>query len=49
MHRLDRYVALTVLSAIMLVLFVIVGLDAVTAFIDEAEDISESYGFAQIA
>ena len=49
MRRLDRYVATTVLSAIMLVLFVIVGLDAVTAFIDEAEDISESYGFAQIA
>jgi lipopolysaccharide export system permease protein len=47
-RRLDRYVGLTVLVAIGLVLAIIVGLDAVTAFIDESEDISETYSFSQV-
>ncbi|MEH6583542.1 MAG: LPS export ABC transporter permease LptG [Halioglobus sp.] len=49
MRRLDRYVGKTVLVAICLVLAIIVGLDAVTAFIDEADDISETYTFTQAA
>ncbi len=48
MRGLDRYVGWTVMAAIALVLAVIVGLDAIAAFIDEAEDISDSYGFLQI-
>jgi len=41
--RLDRYVGRAVLSAIVLVLLILVGLDAVAAFIDESDNISESY------
>jgi lipopolysaccharide export system permease protein len=40
---LSRYIGRTVVMATALVLVVIVGLDAVTAFIDESEDISETY------
>ncbi|WP_116365207.1 LPS export ABC transporter permease LptG [Parahaliea mediterranea] len=43
MRGLDRYLARTVVLATALVLAIIVGLDAVTAFIDESGDISESY------
>lgn len=49
MRKLDRYVGRTVLVATGLVLAIIVGLDAVTAFIDEADDISETYTFGQVA
>jgi lipopolysaccharide export system permease protein len=49
MRRLDRYVGRSVITAIMLVLVIIVGLDAITAFIDESEDISETYNFVQVA
>lgn len=49
MRRLDRYVGRTVLVATCLVLGIIVGLDAVSAFIDEAGDISETYTFGQVA
>jgi lipopolysaccharide export system permease protein len=45
---LDRYVGRTVLVAIGLVLAIIVGLDALTAFIDESDDISETYTFVQV-
>ncbi len=48
MRALDRYVGGTVLAAIALVLAVIVGLDAIAAFIDEADDTSATYGFLQI-
>jgi lipopolysaccharide export system permease protein len=48
MRRLDHYVGRTVLVSIGLVLVIIVGLDAITAFIDEAEDISETYTFVQV-
>lgn len=49
MRKLDRYVGKTVFSAIILVLVIIVGLDSIATFIDEAEDISESYTFFQAA
>ncbi|TGD71935.1 LPS export ABC transporter permease LptG [Mangrovimicrobium sediminis] len=49
MRRLDRYIGTVVLAAIGLVLAVIVGLDAVAAFIDEAEDISDTYSFAEVS
>lgn len=49
MRRLDRHVGWTVFSAILLVLVIIVGLDAIAAFIDEAEDISATYTFGQVA
>jgi lipopolysaccharide export system permease protein len=47
-NLLDRYVGSTVLVAILLVLAIIVGLDAVTAFIDEADNIDENYSFGQV-
>jgi lipopolysaccharide export system permease protein len=37
-----------VLKSILLVLVIIVGLDALTAVIDEAEDISDTYTFGQV-
>lgn len=49
MRRLDRHVGWTVFAAIALVLVVIVGLDAISAFIDESDDISETYNFGQVA
>ncbi|QFU76564.1 LPS export ABC transporter permease LptG [Halioglobus maricola] len=49
MRRLDRYVGKTVLVSILLVLVVIVGLDGIAAFIDEAEDVSATYTFGQVA
>ncbi|MEH6590899.1 MAG: LPS export ABC transporter permease LptG [Halioglobus sp.] len=48
MQRLSLYVGRTVLVAIFLVLAIIVGLDAITAFIDEADDISETYTIAEV-
>jgi len=47
-QRLDRHVGWTVFAAIVLVLAIIVGLDAIAAFIDEADDISESYTFTRV-
>lgn len=49
MRGLDRYVGRTVFAAILLVLVIIVGLDGIAAFIDEADNISETYTFAQVA
>jgi len=49
MRRLDRHVGWTVFAAIGLVLIVIVGLDAVSVFIDESDDISGTYTFGQVA
>ena len=48
MRKPDRHVGWTVFAAILLVLAIIVGLDAIAAFIDEADDISETYTFAQV-
>ncbi|MFK7828411.1 MAG: LPS export ABC transporter permease LptG [Congregibacter sp.] len=48
MSALDRYIAKSVWFSILLVLLVIVGIDALSAFIDESGGRSESYGFAQI-
>ena len=48
MRRLDRYIAVTVWLSTLLVLLVIVGIDALSAFIDEADNRSATYGFAQI-
>lgn len=48
MRALDRYVAKTVWLSILLVLLVIVGIDALSSFIDESGSRTDSYGFAQI-
>jgi lipopolysaccharide export system permease protein len=48
-QKLDSYVGRTILVAITLVLGVIIGLDAISAFIDETEDISETYTFSEAA
>ncbi|MDO8860708.1 LPS export ABC transporter permease LptG [Haliea sp. E1-2-M8] len=48
MRLLDRYIGRTVFAAILMVLLVIVGIDVVSAFIDESGDVSESYGFGEI-
>jgi lipopolysaccharide export system permease protein len=47
-QRLSLYIGRTILVAIFLVLAIIVGLDAITAFIDEADDISETYTIAEV-
>ena len=49
MRRLDRYVGTTVLASILLVLAIIVGLDALAAFIDESQKITESYTFLDVS
>ncbi len=49
MQLVDRYIARTVWMSILLVLLVIVGIDALSAFIDEADSRSAAYGFAQIS
>ena len=43
MTKLDRYVAAQMLGAVGLILLVVVGLDVVFAFVDEAEDLSDTY------
>lgn len=48
MRGLDHYIGRTVVVSIALVLTIIVGLDAVTAFIDESEDISDTYTVSEI-
>ena len=48
MRRLDLYIARTVWVSVLLVLLVIVGIDALSAFIDESEKRSATYGFAEI-
>ncbi|MFT4874642.1 MAG: lipopolysaccharide export system permease protein, partial [Congregibacter sp.] len=48
MGRLNRYVARTVWLSILLVLLVIVGIDGLSAFIDESDSRSATYGFAEI-
>jgi lipopolysaccharide export system permease protein len=45
---LSRYIGRTVIMSTFLVLIVIVGLDAVTAFIDESGDISETYTVLEV-
>jgi lipopolysaccharide export system permease protein len=49
MQRLNRYVARTVWLSILLVLLVIVGIDGLSAFIDEAGNRSDTYGFGEIS
>ena len=48
MKRLDRYLARTIWMSILLVLLVIVGIDALSAFIDETGRRSAAYDFRQI-
>lgn len=48
MAKLDRYIGGAVLSATIGVMFILVGLDALSALIDEVGDISESYTFTAI-
>jgi len=48
-RRLDRYVGRTVSATIGLALVVIVGLDAVAAFIDQAGDVAGAYTLGQAA
>lgn len=45
MLRLNRYIGRTVLAAMLLVLLVIVGIDLLTALIDEANDVQGDYSF----
>ena len=49
MTKLDAYVGRTVTAAILLVLLVIVGIDLLTALIDELEDVSDDYTFLRVA
>jgi lipopolysaccharide export system permease protein len=49
MRRIERYVAGTVWFSILLVLLVLVGIDTLSAFIDESGNRSDTYGFTEIA
>ena len=48
MTRLNRYISQIVGSAILMVLAVIIGLDAIAAIIDEMENITETYTFFSV-
>ena len=47
MHRLSRYIGRTVGWAILVVLLLVVGLDAIAATIDQTGDMRADYGFAE--
>lgn len=47
-NRLDRYIGRQVLSAIAVVMLIVLGLDLLSALIDQLEDISERYTFADL-
>jgi lipopolysaccharide export system permease protein len=47
-NRLNRYVGQSVLGAMVSVLLVLVGLDGLSALIDEADDITDTYGFIDV-
>lgn len=47
-NRLDRYIGLQVLSAIAVVLLIVVGLDLLSALIDELDRLSERYTFSDL-
>ncbi|MBT4521922.1 MAG: LPS export ABC transporter permease LptG [Halieaceae bacterium] len=49
MRGLDRYIGRTVLTSVLLVLAILVGLDALTSFIDEVDDIVGDYTFPRVA
>ncbi|WP_376780158.1 LptF/LptG family permease, partial [Stutzerimonas nitrititolerans] len=49
MHKLDRYIGIHVLLAILSVLGIIVGLALLFAFIDELGDVKGSYGLVDAA
>ncbi|MEE4203173.1 MAG: LPS export ABC transporter permease LptG [Halieaceae bacterium] len=48
MRKLRRYISGTVLAATGAVLVVLVGLDALSAVVDESQDISDTYGFLEV-
>lgn len=48
MRRVENYVGKAVFSAIVIVLLVLLGLDALSALIDESEDVSASYTFLHV-
>ena len=48
MRKLDWYVARSVFSASLLVLLLLVGLDALTSVVDEADSMTASYSFLNI-
>ncbi|WP_293266808.1 LPS export ABC transporter permease LptG [Neptunomonas sp.] len=48
MKCLDRYIAYQVLSAVFVVLLIIVGLDLIFEFVEQAGDINERYRFADV-
>ncbi|MDG1937459.1 MAG: LPS export ABC transporter permease LptG [Pseudomonadales bacterium] len=47
MNKLSSYIGINVISAILLVLFLIVGLDVVSAIIDQLDDLRDGYTFWQ--
>lgn len=48
MKRLDRYIAEQVLSAVFVILLIVVGLDLIFEFVEQADDINERYRFADV-
>lgn len=48
MVKLRRYIAHAVLTSTAAVLVVLVGLDALSAIVDESQDMTDDYGFVQI-
>ena len=48
MHKFDWYIGHAVLASTLAVLFLLVGLDALTSVVDETDDMGEGYGFSNI-
>lgn len=48
MKRLDLYIATQVISAVFVILLIVVGLDLIFEFVDQAGDINERYGFTDV-
>jgi len=46
--RLDRYVATQILSAVFVILLVVVGLDIIFEFVDQAADLNERYQISDL-
>jgi lipopolysaccharide export system permease protein len=48
MKRLDRYIGAQVLGAVFVILLIVIGLDLIFEFVEQAGEINESYRFANV-
>ncbi|SIT07162.1 LPS export ABC transporter permease LptG [Neptunomonas antarctica] len=48
MKRLDRYIGAQVLGAVFVILLIVIGLDLIFEFVEQAGEITKSYGFTDV-